>query len=193
MLKILLVRPGLTDFDEQGRIKGTLDLPLSDQGAEQVAQTADALAHEPIDAIYVSPCRCCEQTATALSQRRDVKAKTLKGLENLNHGLWHGKQIEEVKHQQPKVYRQWQEHPETVCPPEGESLTVVKQRVATTLAKLMKKHKDGVIALIAPEPLTSVILSLLNESSLGDLWQAECRAGGWEVFQVVPKRLAEVN
>ena len=40
MLKILLIRPGVTDFDEQGRIKGTLDIPLNENGTAQVAQTS---------------------------------------------------------------------------------------------------------------------------------------------------------
>ncbi|MBC8352293.1 MAG: histidine phosphatase family protein [Planctomycetes bacterium] len=186
MLKILLIRPGVTDFDEQGRIKGTLDIPLNDHGTAQVAKTIDELADEEIDAIYMSPCQCCQQTAELLGKNHEVKAKSLKALKNLNHGLWHGKRIEEVKQQQPKVYRQWQEHPETVCPPEGELLSDVKQRVEAALAKLIRKHKDGVVALIVPEPLTSVILSLLKECELDDLWKAECRGGGWEAFQLAP-------
>lgn len=190
MLKILLVRPGVTNFDEQRRIMGTLDIPLNDQGTAQVAQTIDELAGEAIGAIYMSPCQCCEQTAELLAKSRDMKPKSLDGLRNLDHGLWHGKRIEEVKQQQPKVYRQWQEHPETVCPPEGEPLSDVQARVKAALAKLIKKHKDGVIALVAPEPLMSVILCLLNECTPGDMWQTECRGGGWEVFQLTPDRVA---
>ena len=183
MLTVLLIRPGLTDFDEQGRIKGTLVIPLNDTGTEQVAQTVCELSDQEIAAIYVSPCQCCEQTAEALSSGRDVKVKQLKGLQNLDHGLWHGKLIEEVKQQQPKVYRQWQEHPETVCPPEGELLSNVNERLGVALAKVVKKHKDGVVAFVVPEPLASVVRSRLNESALGDLWKAECDAGGWESFQ----------
>jgi len=190
MLKFLLIRPGVTDFDEQGRIKGTLNLPLNDHGVAQVVQTIDELVGEKIDAIYTSPCQCCEQTADLLAKSRDMKAKTLKGLQNLDHGLWHGKRVEEVRQQQPRVYRQWQEHPETVCPPEGEPLADVKQRVETTLAKLIKKHKDGIVVLVVPEPLTSVISSQLNASTLGDLWQANSRGGSWEAFQLVPGKLA---
>ena len=32
MLQIVLIRPGTTDFDEQGRIQGTLDIPLNERG-----------------------------------------------------------------------------------------------------------------------------------------------------------------
>ena len=31
--------------------------------------------------------------------------------------------IDDVKRKQPKVYRQWQEQPEIICPPEGEMLS----------------------------------------------------------------------
>ena len=37
--------------------------------------------------------------------------------------------LEEAKKTQPKVYRQFQEQPETVCPPQGETISEAKQRV----------------------------------------------------------------
>jgi probable phosphoglycerate mutase len=184
MLKIILIRPGSTDFDDQGRITGTLDVPLNECGTNQVARTINELTDHEIAAIYTAPCTSCLQTASALGGVLDLKSKPLDGLKNLDHGLWHGKMILEVKRKQPKVYRQWQEHPETVCPPEGESLTSAKMRGQTVLAKLAKKHKDGVIALVLPEPFASLFRSLLDHGELGDLWKAECQCGGWEQFEV---------
>jgi len=184
MLNIIVIRPGSTDFDDEGRITGTLDVPLNADGADQVARTIGELADHDIQAIYTSPCQACEQTAAALAEQLDVKSRPLDGLKNLDHGLWHGKMVVEVKQKQPKVYRQWQEHPETVCPPEGESLTSAQQRVRTVLAKLVKKHKDGVIAIVVPEPFASLIRSQLDQGKLGDLWKAECQCGGWEQFEV---------
>ena len=184
MLRVLLIRPGSTDLDEQGRIKGTLDVPLSPQGAEQVAKAVDELSNVEISAIYSSPAICCHQTATALAHQRRIKVKRVDGLHNLDHGLWHGKLIEEVRQNQPKVYRQWQENPEALCPPDGESLLEARRRVAAALVKLVKKHKDGVIAVVAPEPLASVCRSVLSASELGDLWKAECDCGRWEAIDL---------
>ncbi len=56
----------------------------------------------------------------AISEALGLKLKKLDHMENLNQGLWQGVLIDDVRVKQPKVYRQWQEHPETVCPPEGE-------------------------------------------------------------------------
>jgi broad specificity phosphatase PhoE len=190
MLRVLLVRPGSTDLDDQRRIKGTLDVPLSLQGAVQVARAVEELAGVEIDAIYSAPAICCRQTATALADTRRVKVKRIDGLHNLDHGLWHGKLIDEVRQTQPKVYRQWQENPESVCPPDGESLPAARKRVAAALVKLIKKHKDGVIAVVASEPLASICRSVLSDSDLGDLWKAECDCGRWEVIDVESPRLS---
>jgi probable phosphoglycerate mutase len=191
MLRVLLIRPGSTDLDEQGRIKGTLDVPLSRQGAEQVAKAVEELSGVKISAIYSAPAICCRQTATALADPRRVKVKRIDGLHNLDHGLWHGKLIDEVRQTQPRVYRQWQENPEAVCPPDGESVLAARQRVAAALVKLIKKHKDGVIAVVAPEPLASVCRSVLSASELGDLWKAECDCGRWEAIDVESSRLGD--
>ena len=32
-------------------------------------------------------------------------------------------QLEEIRRKFPKVYKQWHESPEKICPPEGETLT----------------------------------------------------------------------
>ena len=105
-------------------------------------------------------------------------------LQNLDHGLWHGKLIDEVRHSQPKVYRQLQERPETVCPPDGEPLGAAFDRVKSTLEKLLKKHKTSPIAVVIPEPLFTLVRSLLEEAEVGDLWKAECEEGGWCVVDV---------
>ncbi len=184
MLTIILIRPGSTDFDEQGRIKGTLDVPLNAQGAEEVARVVDEMNGVQLAAVYCSPCQCAVETAEAIAAGRDLKVKQLSDLRNLDHGLWHGKLVEEVKRRQPKVYRQWQENPESVCPPEGELLSAMQSRVGAALAKLNRKHKDEAVALVAPEPLASVVRSHLKETGLGDLWKVACNSGGWETLEV---------
>lgn len=186
MLRILLIQPGSTDFDEQGRIKGSLDIPLSDHGAVQARQLADELAGTPIESIYAAPCRSATQTAEAIAAGRRVRVKQLPQLRNVDHGLWHGKRIDEVRQTQPRVYREWQEHPAHVCPPGGESMDAAQRRARQVLGKLFRKHRGGTIAVIAPEPLASVIRSVAANEELGDLWQSECDRGRWEQLEVEP-------
>ncbi len=171
MLKVYLIRPGATDFDEQGRIRGTLDIPLCKGGKEQVARVAEELSDHELDCIYTAPCQAALQTADALAMKQDVKVKRLIKLKNLDHGLWHGKLMDEVKTSQPKTYRQLQEHPESVSLPEGESIEEARGRARQSLNKLLKKHKQGAIALVVSEPLATLVGSLLADRSLGDMWK----------------------
>ena len=190
MVQFLLIRPGSTDFDEQGRIKGTLDIPLSEVGTVQVNRIVGELHAVPITHLYTSPCRSADQTAQAVAADHKLKVKPLADLQNLDHGLWHGKLVEEVKQGQPKVFRQLQEHPETVCPPEGEPISTALERVRTAIVRLTRKHKSGTIALVVPEPLASLVRSILQHSDVGDLWQAECEGGSWQLIDVQPERVA---
>jgi probable phosphoglycerate mutase len=165
MLTILLVRSGTTEFDAQGRIQGTLDVPLCEEGRRQAEATAEDLAARsgPIDAIYAGPCLSAQQTAEIVGDRLQLKFKTLKKLHNLNQGLWQGLLFEEVKAKQPKVYRQWHDRPDTVCPPEGETVQEAGERLKKAIAKLTKKHKSGTIALVLAQPLASVLRSRLRD------------------------------
>jgi broad specificity phosphatase PhoE len=183
MVQFLLIRPGSTDFDEQGRIKGTLDIPLSDVGVLQVGRLVGDLHNHEIDHLYSSPCRSAEQTAKALAADHKLKIKLLDELQNLDHGLWHGKLIDEVKHSQPKVFRQLQDHPETVCPPEGEPVGDAMSRAKAIVERLRRKHKTGTVALVVPEPLACLVVAAFQQSEVGDLWKVECQGGDWQMIE----------
>jgi broad specificity phosphatase PhoE len=185
MLRIVLVRPGCTDFDQQGRIKGTLDIPLSEDGSRQAAHAADELASLSLDMVYSAPCRSALQTAETIAAARRVKVKVVDDLHNVDHGLWHGKRIDEVKETQPRLYRQGQEHADSICPPQGEPIAAGRERVRRALGRLLKKHRSGVLCLVVPEPLTSVVESELQQCQLADLWKCECDNGRWNVYEVV--------
>ncbi len=189
MLSILIVRPGSTEFDAQGRIKGSLDIPLNEEGQNQVQQTVDELSSRPIEVIYKAPCQSATQTAGALAEKTGAKIRELSSLINLDHGLWHGKLVEELKRSQPKVYKRWQENPESICPPEGESVHDAVERAQRAVRKIVKKHRDGVIAIVVNEPLASMVLSILGETELSDLWASASDRGHWEHVEVEPQRV----
>jgi phosphoserine phosphatase len=186
MLQLILVRPGVTDYDQQARIQGTLDIPLSDAGRKEATQTAEAIRRYAPKALYCSPCAAAEETADVIGTALDLKAKPVERLQNVNLGLWQGQLIDEVRHKQPKVYKQWQEHPEGVHPPDGEMLDSALKRTEEVLEKLARKHRQGAIVLVAPEPLATIIRHRLDGTKLGDLWRATNGCGHVDVLEVQP-------
>ena len=50
MPQILLIRPGSTEYDRQGRIQGTLDIPLNEEGRQEVLEVVQQLKGQSIEA-----------------------------------------------------------------------------------------------------------------------------------------------
>lgn len=190
MVQIVLIRPGSTDYDKFERIQGTLDVPLNEEGSAEVARLIEEIRGRAVEIVYFSPNQSAEQTAEAIAQALDIRTKKLERMQNLDYGLWQGMLIEEVRVKQPKVYRQWQEQPEIVCPPGGEMLSQADERVEAAMTRLLKRHREGVIGIVAPEPLASLIRRWVTHGELGDLWKASSEHGHWEVLEVGSKAVA---
>jgi probable phosphoglycerate mutase len=184
MLSIVLIRPGSTDYDVQQRIQGSLDIPLNEQGTIEAAQLAEVLRDKNIQALYAPVSQPSLQTGQIIAKALGIKLRKIERMENLNQGLWQGMLIEDVRRKQPKVYRQWQEQPENVCPPEGEMLGDADDRVRAAFTKLLKRNKEGVIGIILPEPLRSLARRFIIHEELGDLWKAPNGHGSFEVLEV---------
>ncbi len=193
MIQIVLILPGATDYDEQARILAPLDIPLSEQGVRADQRVIGEVRPLKIAAIYCGPCEPAAQSATAIAEALDVKLKKLDNLRNIDHGLWQGMLIEDVKRKQPKVYRQWREQPEIICPPQGEMLRAAQERVQTALTKILKKHKEGTIALVVPDPLAGVIQGELSKREIGDFWKTQSDCGKWEVIAGEPQDVVQAQ
>ncbi len=161
-LQIVLVKPGATDFDAQGRIVGTLDVPLSDSGLEQARNAADQLATTELTAVYSGPCLAAQQTAVEITSHSRVRPRVNAELKNVDMGLWQGRELKELKSNQPRFVRQWQDNPEQICPPEGETLMDVRPRVDAFLKRVSRKHKSGVVVVVVADPLASLIAERID-------------------------------
>ena len=186
--RVLLIRPGATDLDDQGRIKGSLDMPMSERGRQQVDLLTEQLGHFHVRTIFTAPSESARETAQRLARNRgDVRIKVVEGFRNIDHGLWHGKLIDEVRRNLPRVYRQGQDCPSDICPPGGESIRDAKARVIKAVRKVLRKSGDEVIAIVIPDPMAWIVESVLSGKELIDLWNAETDCARWELIEsVVP-------
>lgn len=162
MTIVAVVRSGWTDFDEQHRLIGALELPFNARGAPQVAALIEQLRmlSAPPQAVLcgmVQPATC---TADAIAAAFDLTSRKSEELSNLNQGLWQGSTIEEIGRRMSRVFNQWQEAPETICPPEGEPWEDAVDRVRRALKKPLRKFDSLVI--VASEPLASLVSSVLT-------------------------------
>jgi probable phosphoglycerate mutase len=145
-----------------------------------------ALGSVELDVIYSAPCQSALETAELLRVLGQPKIVVVDGLKNVDHGLWHGKLIDEVRRQSPTVFRAGQEHPERLQPPGGESLGQARQRLNKALEKIFhKRNRLESVALVISEPLATEARAVLRHlPGVTDLWKCECDAGSYESFEV---------
>ncbi|MEZ6058131.1 MAG: histidine phosphatase family protein [Planctomycetaceae bacterium] len=169
-----IIRPGSTLFDEQGRIQGSLDLKLTPNGIAQNIETAEQLRPQSIELIFSSPSEPSLTSALQIGRLLGVPVKELPGLHSVHQGLWQGKEFSELKRCSPRVFRQWEESPDSVCPPEGEDPEEIILRVYHALKKPIRR--GGNFAIVVAEPLASLVASILRD--LPPHLPGPLRAGG---------------
>ena len=190
MTQVVLIRPGATAYDEQNRIQGVLDIPLSERGWSEVARLAEKLA-EPLAgidlaALYCGPGESVGRTAECVGKALGLRPKRIDGLRNLDQGLWQGLQIDEIKRRNVRVFRQWLDDPMTVCPPQGEPLDEALQRIKTALGPLIRRHPDEAIGLVVGEPIAQVISCYLRRDPRVQL-DDNVPTGGYERIEIIPE------
>ncbi|MEP3482621.1 MAG: histidine phosphatase family protein [Fuerstiella sp.] len=167
MSKIVLIHPGRTDYDDQSRLLGALEIPMNSAGQNEVADIVRQLKDAEIQPsmIYTSTTNPASMTAQEIgSQLGAVKVKQLEELENVHQGLWQGLPEEEVRKRYPQFFKAGREKPQTICPPQGETLCDAAGRMQKVLSKAIRKYE--VLAIVVSDPIASVIRCILQERGM---------------------------
>ena len=104
-------------------------------------------------------------------------------------GLWQGLKVDEIRRKHPKVFKQWQESPQAICPPGGETLTEAVARVRKALEKPLKKK--GRLAVVAADPLAAIICAVVRGATPEPI-PAACSGacGHWEFLTAINSKPA---
>lgn len=169
MAQVLLIRPGATLYDEQNRVQGVLDIPLSERGTAEANRLAEVLAESQnaaeLSAIYCGPGENVIRTAEIIGKALGIRPKRIDELRNLDQGLWQGLQVDEIKRRNTRLFRQWIEDPRTICPPQGETVEDALERIRSAFKPLIRRHQDGeLFALVVGEPLARLVSYFLRRA-----------------------------
>jgi broad specificity phosphatase PhoE len=190
MTQVVLIRPGATTYDEQNRVQGILDIPLSERGRAEVARLAQTLAGPEslvlgLSALYCGPGESVLRTAEAVGKALGLRPRRIDDLRNLDQGLWQGLQREEIKRRHLRVFRQWLDDPVSVCPPEGETIENAQDRIKAALRPLIRRHPDEAIGLVVAEPIAQLIACYLRREPRVQI-DDQIPTGGFERIEVAP-------
>ena len=132
------------------RRQGQLDIGLNETGRWQALRVGQALAEEPIAAVYSSDLERAQATAQPISEAKGVPVIPHEGLRERSFGMFEGKTFEEIHQAWPEHAQNWRKRiPEWQPPEGGESLIQLRERVTRTLQELAAKHPGEQIVVVA--------------------------------------------
>src|SRR5262249_40972645 len=148
--------------EARGRCYGRVDYDLSPAGAEHAEALAQALAREPLTAVYTSPLARARATAAPLAEALGLEPVVVDDLRELDFGELDGMLLTEVAERFPQ-FLGWTEAPGAVAFPGGESVPALRARVLATIAALRRAHEGESIAVVTHAvPIRAVLADALG-------------------------------
>lgn len=157
--RIIAIRHGETAWNADTRIQGHTDIPLSDVGRRQAALLGQALADEPVTAIYASDLSRAWETAQYVGRALDVTVTPDAALRERCFGEFEGKTFAEIEALLPEQSQRWRKRDPAFTPAGGESLLTLRERVVAAAARLAADHPGELIALVGHSGVMDVLYS----------------------------------
>ncbi|WP_310347711.1 histidine phosphatase family protein [Pelomonas aquatica] len=147
--RLVLIRHGETAWNRATRIQGHTDIPLSPLGLAQAERLAEALADEPLAAIYASDLSRARQTADALARVHELPVRLDAGLRERAFGRFEGLSWDKIAQDFPEDAARWRRREPDFAVGGGESLNSFSARCLDAARRAAAAHPGSSIALVA--------------------------------------------
>jgi broad specificity phosphatase PhoE len=145
---LLLVRHGQSTWNQERRIQGQLDPPLSDVGRRQAEQLGQRLAGREFAGFYSSDLKRAAETAQLVSEALNIAPKPMPELREIYLGQWEGLRTEDLADRFPEAWASWAEEPNWDLVPGGEGSVAFEARVGQALDALFRRHPQGDVLVV---------------------------------------------
>lgn len=173
-IKLYLIRHGETKGAETKRYKGHIDVPLSENGVEQMKRVAGYLAQEAfLNAIYCSDLSRAVKSAEIIAEPCGLKPVIMPELRERNFGIWEGMSFDEIREKWPDAFNAWAGNPLKFSPMNGESTIEVRERAMQVFNEIIGKHNEHNIAIVSHGGINRVLLCNLLGIPLENIFRVE--------------------
>ncbi len=148
--RIIAVRHGETAWNVDARIQGQLDIGLNEKGHWQARRVGQALAGEPVKAVYSSDLQRAWHTAEPIARAAGAPVHPVPALRERHFGLFEGRTFKEIEAAWPDHAKDWRRRiPEWTPPEGGESLIALRSRVSQAVHDIASRHVGELIVMVA--------------------------------------------
>ncbi|WP_419916309.1 histidine phosphatase family protein [Candidatus Poriferisodalis sp.] len=167
--EVLLVRHGASQAFIPGEpfpMRGDQGDPaLASNGHTQAAAMAKRLAHEPIDALYVSSLRRTQQTFAPLAERLGMTPTIEHDLREVALGEWDGGRIRQFAADNHPLYERLHTERRWDVIPGAESNEQLTGRCMAALGRIADAHPDQLVAACVHGGVIGAVLAHITEST----------------------------
>lgn len=186
--RVVLWRHGRTEWNNQKRFQGHLDVPLDAVGHQQAVTAARALATLRPDRIVTSDLSRAAQTAAALAAVTGVTVVEDAGLREAHAGEWQGRTHAEIRALDPQRLQEWRATVDVRPGGSGETRVEVGTRMAATITANLDGLRPGQLAVFVTHggSARAAVGSLLGLDPLHWHQLGIMRNCSWAVLEVDP-------
>ena len=147
--KIFLVRHGQTEWNQQNRLQGHKNSPLTKDGEVQASQIRNYLSQYEIHRGYVSPLQRAQDTIDIILKDRKIEIIKFYKLKEINLGPWEGRTKEETKILHPVEYEHFWNSQAQFSLPGAETYQHLQDRMVQGLSEIFLKEKNKNILVVS--------------------------------------------
>ena len=173
MMKIMLVRHGITFWNTIGKMQGSSDVHLSPDGLHQARLLAAHCPFHTADAIYSSPLARAETTAMILANKFNLHVQIVPELREISFGDWEGKILRDIANDEPENFEKFFMQPDELKIPNAETFQQMQLRAMDAVQKIIDRHKEEKnphIIIVAHGAVNRAILCSFLEIPIRKMW-----------------------
>lgn len=153
-----LLRHGTTRWNEEKRIQGREDTPLTAEGKRKTIAWSHYLQNINWDRIVASDLGRVKETVSILNKTLHLPVSWDTRLREQNWGDWEGMRLKEVKNSASEMLRQQINAGWEFKPPQGESRISVQKRAHAAIIETAARWPDSKILIVCHQGVTKCLL-----------------------------------
>jgi len=148
MTHLVLIRHGETLWNQQHRMQGHTDSPLTETGARQARLLAQRLAQMEFTALYSSDSGRALETARSVATATGHEVIVDSRLRERNFGVFEGLTGKEMHTLHPDAFTRFKTLDPEFVVPGGESAVAFRDRALGCLREIVTRHTDKVAVVV---------------------------------------------
>lgn len=170
---IYLVRHGETNWNKEGRVQGSENIPLNEYGIELAEITSEKMKEIPVEVIFSSPLIRAQKTAEIMKRDRMIEIITDARLREMGFGKGEGTLIKEAAADENNPLHNFISAPERYAAKDGEDFSDVIARARSFMKEVLLpaqgKYKN--VMLTAHGAFIRCFIRCIEERPLSEFWK----------------------